>query len=108
MPDQPPEKRHHFRFTLSRAWEQGRYVRACCGHCNVRRIYDARDMIQVAGDVDADTLAGRFRCEKCRGRGWMQVEFWAPTAGELVGLTVRRLVEIRMVRRIRWRDERLP
>ena len=91
--------------TLSRAYEAGYYVRARCGLCNTKRVYDPSDLQQLAGDVDILELERRIRCDKCRKKEFMRVEFWYPTGQEKEGLRLRRLAGIKMVRRVIWRDD---
>jgi hypothetical protein len=46
-----------------------------------------------------------MRCEKCRKADYLVAFAWNPTARELVGLSIRRLADIRMVRKVVWDDE---
>jgi hypothetical protein len=105
MPETNGKSRAPYAFTLLAAFQQGRLVRARCGHCNIRRVYDPGDLKQLVGDVDIDGLRRQMRCEKCGKRYYMDVEFWSPTGPEWEGLIVRRLVGTRMIRKVIWRDE---
>jgi hypothetical protein len=104
VPEQNREPRGPYAFTLLAAFEQGRLVRVRCGSCNIRRVYDPGDLKQLVGDVGTEGVRNRMRCEKCSSQEWLSVEFWIPTAQELEGLTVRRLVGTRMIRKVIWRD----
>ena len=90
--------------TLSQAHEVGQFVSISCEWCNIRRNYLPDDLRKVVGDVDIDHITRQMRCEKCRRRGYLTAVYWFPSAHEKTTLTVRRLAEIRMVRRIIWRD----
>lgn len=106
MPDQPAKKQRSLqRFTLSKAHADGRLVRARCGSCNIKRVYRCDEMIAVAGDVDVDDLRPQLRCEKCRNKHWIDVEFWSPTARERQAVRLRRLVRVFWRRQVVWRDE---
>ena len=80
-------------------------MRARCSLCRLARHYLPGDLIYLAGNVGASILERKMRCEQCGKRDYMTVEFWLPTGQEWVGLTVRRLVGTRMVRKVYWRDE---
>jgi hypothetical protein len=45
-----------------------------------------------------------MRCERCKLRE-LDADIILPSAAERLKIRVRRLVEIRMVRRVIWRDE---
>jgi hypothetical protein len=62
------------------------------------------DLQQLAGDVPADGI--RMRCDTCGKREWMRVSFENVPAAERQRVRVRRLAEVRMVRKVIWRDER--
>jgi ribosomal protein S27AE len=102
MPEQPPPKRPSA-WTLSKAHGAGQLVRVRCGHCNITRHYQPADLQQLAGDVPADGI--RMRCEKCGKSEWMRATFEALPAAERQAIRVRRLAEVRMVRKAIWRDE---
>lgn len=104
VPEQHRDRRRDA-FTLSRADETGYFLRARCELCSVRRVYHPRDLVQLVGDVSLFDIQRSIRCEKCGRKDHMQVEFWYPTGQERVGLRIRRLVEIRTIRKVIWRDE---
>lgn len=45
-----------------------------------------------------------MRCERCQSREF-DVDILLPSASEGLKICVRRLVEVRMVRRVIWRDD---
>lgn len=90
-------------WTLSKAHDAGELVRARCAHCNIRRHYYPADLKRLAGDLPADSI--RMRCEKCGSTEWMRVSFETLSAVERQAIRVRRLAEVRMVRKIKWLDE---
>ena len=104
MPDNSGRSRRHAIRTLSQAHEVGQFVRISCEWCHIRRTYLPDDLRKVVGDVDLDQITRRMRCEKCRKRDYLTAVYWFPSAQEKAILVVRRLSEIRMVRRIIWRD----
>ena len=89
--------------TLSKAAQRGEIVRACCGHCHITRFYDPGDLQRVAGNVPADAI--RMRCERCGKTDWIRGSFELLPAAERQRIPLRRLVEIRMVRKVIWGDE---
>jgi hypothetical protein len=90
---------------LARAHERGDLVKVRCMHCNITRHYLPAELRQLAGDATCDEIRARMRCERCRLKEYLDVDFVLPTAAERVRIRLRRLVEVRMVRKIVWRDE---
>lgn len=80
--------RHLFLFRSHAAVEQIRAISAC-------------------GDVDVDSLAVRMVCENTPTgtHGNLDVSRLAPTAGEAVGLKIRKLVAIKIRRIPVWKEE---
>jgi hypothetical protein len=102
MPE-PSGRQKPSAWTLSKAHGAGQLVRVRCGHCNITRHYQPADLQRLAGDVPADGI--RMRCEKCGKSGWMRVSFESLPAAERQAIRVRRLAEVRTVRKVIWRDE---
>jgi hypothetical protein len=46
-----------------------------------------------------------MRCEKCHKTEWLMATFCHLTGAERAAVCVRRLAEIKTVRRVVWRDE---
>jgi len=80
-------------------------VRVQCIVCRVRRFYLPGDLVQLFGDRPFEEVGRRMRCERCKHGGEVDVGMLLPTAKEREAIRVRRLVEIRTVRRPVWRDE---
>lgn len=76
-----------------------------CSYCKRRRNYLPADLIQVFGDVDADSIAHRIKCEGCNAKASMVVDTFSPTGTEAVGLRIRRLVAIKIKRVPVWKDD---
>jgi hypothetical protein len=102
MPE-PSGKQRPSTWTLSKSHDASELVRAWCAHCNIRHHYYPAELRRLAGDVPAAAI--RMRCTKCGSTEWMRVTFECLTAAERQTIRVRRLVGIRMVRKVIWRDE---
>jgi len=90
---------------LSKAHDDGDLIRVYCSVCRLTRVYLPSDLIKVAGDIPPRRLERQMRCQKCKSKDYLTATNWRPTAQERVGLRIRRLVEIRTVRKVIWRDE---
>lgn len=58
----------------------------------------------LVGDIPFWDVDRPMRCERCKRRD-LEVDILLPSASEGLKIRVRRLVEIRMVRRVIWRDD---
>ena len=85
----------------------GQLVKVRCGLCNITRYYRPADLHKLLGDLIAIEIDHRFRCEKCGKSEYMRAEFCSGHGSELQGKTIRELVEIKMVRKLIWRDVKL-
>ena len=92
---------------LTDAHMLGQYVKMSCRWCKITRYYRPLDIIKLVGDVHVLKLHRRFRCEKCRQKDYMEVEFKSVMGADILGLQIRELVEIRMVKKPIWRDRKL-
>lgn len=73
--------------------------------CRVR-YYRPEDLITLIGDMPVLSMETKMhKCEDCERRDNMTVRLFYPTAVERQRMTVRRLVEVRTIRRPVWRDE---
>jgi len=61
-------------------------------------------VIPGPGNVTVYQLRGKLRCERCKDV-IEDVELFHPTAQEAMTIRYRRLVEIKWVKRVVWRDE---
>ena len=68
------------------------------------RHFEPTDLERLLGDVPFHALLDRMRCE-CRRRDYLVAALTIPTAEERLKIRVRRLVDVRYMRRIVWRDE---
>jgi hypothetical protein len=105
MPDTDGRRKRGNAWTLGKSHERGDLILIRCGHCNIKRWYEPSDLIRLFGDVDIELIDGRMLCEKCRNKEFVRAEARHLTALERVGIRVRRLAEIRVVRRVVWKDE---
>lgn len=105
MPESSGRPRRGVVWKLSNAHDVGQLVRIECGYCNIKRDYKPDDIQRLVGDVGVDDVPRQMRCEKCRRAENLRAVFWSPTGQELAGLRIRRLVDIKMVRKVIWRDE---
>ncbi|MER8894698.1 hypothetical protein [Mesorhizobium sp. M0676] len=74
------------------------------GNCNITRHYLPGDLAKLVGDIPFWDVERHMRCERCKGRE-LDAGIILPSAAERLKIRVRRLVEIRMVRRVIWRDD---
>lgn len=105
MPEQNDRPRLRYQ-TLNKAHEVGQLVRAQCANCYIKRYYLPADLITILGrgDVPYWAIEHQMRCERCR-RKEIVIDVVFLSAAERMTIRVRRLAEIRMVRKIIWRDE---
>jgi hypothetical protein len=89
--------------TLKKAHEARQTVRVNCQLCNIRRYYDPSDLEQLCGDIPVERV--RMRCNGCGKTDYIAVSLFIPGAEERQGIRIRRLAEIRMVRKVIWQDE---
>ncbi|MBC7149835.1 MAG: hypothetical protein H5U22_10680 [Rhizobium sp.] len=94
--------------TLEDADALGQFVRAGCLRCKTVRFYRPADIKALIGEnIHVLHLQDKFRCDACRSKEHMAVEFKTLLAREIPGLMVRELVEVRLVKRPIWRDVQL-
>lgn len=91
-------------YPLSALNEGMRLVRITCRYCKRSHVYRPDDLIQIFGDVEADSLARRMKCEN-GDHGAINVRAFSPTGREAVGLRIRRLVAIKLQRVPLWRED---
>ena len=91
MPEQSGKQRPSA-WTLSKAHDSGQLVRVTCVHCSVKRWYAPADLQRLLGDIPADAIR--------------MASFERPSAAERQAIKLRRLAEVRTVRKVIWRDER--
>lgn len=91
-------------WTLIHAHNVGQVLKAKCNACHITRFYKPIEVKEVMGNGTIDDVRRKFRCEKCR-EPILDAEFMFPVGEEAIKMRFRRLVEIKWVRRIVWRDE---
>ena len=90
--------------TLGKAHDIGQLLLVECGFCRIKRHYLPGDLFKLLGDVPFWDVEHRMRCVKC-GRNDLRAHLHFPSAEERQRIRVRRLREVRMVRRVIWQDE---
>jgi hypothetical protein len=90
---------------MSDARGVGQLALVRCSYCSIKRYYRPEDLEEIFGNVDVDGIAGRMRCDRCKKRDFLHAKLVLPTAAERQTIRVRRLAEIRVVRKVIWRDE---
>jgi len=76
--------------------------------CHTRKTlhhYRPEDLIQIFGDADVNSLHRRRKCEQCRRNSALSVDFFQPVGSDAIGLKIRRLVAIKLLRVPVWREE---
>ncbi len=80
-------------------------LRCSCTRSNKVRYYRAEDVVEAYGDMRAMEMNGQIPCEDCGKATCADARLDLPSAMERSRITVRRLVEIKVVKRPVWRDE---
>lgn len=92
---------------LSTAIELGQLVKMCCTWCRTTHHYYPQDLMTLLGDVPFLNIEMNFRCSKCGKREYMKADLQLLAARQQVGLKVRKLIEVKTVRRPVWKDVKL-
>ncbi|GAA2867679.1 hypothetical protein GGQ99_001256 [Aminobacter niigataensis] len=93
-------------YPLSKLNDARELVEVRCAYCKRAHVYYATDLMQLFGDVDVDSLAGRMTCESVTGgHGLLHVERIFSGSREMVGRKIRRLVAIQIKRVPIWKEE---
>ena len=90
---------------LGQAHRAGQMVRITCQFCRITRHFDPPILSGFFGDVPFSSALGSMRCEQCRRRDYLVGALTIPTAEERTRIRLRRLVDVRYVRRVIWRDD---
>lgn len=91
------------RWALANADQAGQIVRVECYHCSITRHYYPADLKTLLGNVPASGI--RMRCQKCGKTDWIRADFVRMSAAERQAIRIRKLVGVRMVRKVIWKDE---
>ena len=108
MPENAPSRMDVLSAPTLRNYADGSYfVKIDCAFCQVKRFYEPVDILQLCGNISVRQIAKQFRCEKCQRKDYLTAELVSPPAAERLGMSVRRLTEIRIIRRPVWKDVKL-
>lgn len=108
MPEKAPSRIDVLSAPTLSAYANGSYyIKVYCAHCRVTRFYEPVDLLQLCGNISIRHIAKQFRCEQCNGKDYLTADLLSPSSKELMGMTVRRLVQIRIIRKPIWKDIKL-
>ncbi len=93
--------------TLSSYVQGSHFVKITCEFCRLKRFYEPVDIMQLCGNISVRQITNQFRCEKCERKDYLTVDLVSPSAAERVGMSVRRLTQIRIIRKPVWKDIKL-
>lgn len=105
MPEQPPERRRGPQHKLSKAHEIGQIAHITCRFCRVTRNYLPGELAHLFGEVGINDVADMMRCDGCGRRDYLNATLSLPSAAERQAMKLRRLADVRTVRKVVWRDE---
>lgn len=106
-----PEKTHlsykERQYTLKVAIaNNARLVHVTCKWCRLKHTYLIEDILTLAGNVPAHSLAQYFRCDRCKKKDYMTAEVgWIYEPDHLGKLVVRRIKSIYYERKVEWKEE---
>jgi len=105
MPEKAPSRMDVLSAPTLSSYAQGsHFVKITCELCRVQRFYEPVDIMQLCGNISVRQIAKQFRCEKCGRKDYLDVDLVSPSAAERPGMSVRRLTEIRIIRKPVWKD----
>lgn len=108
MPEKAPSRMDVLSAPTLSSYAQGsHFVKITCEFCRLKRFYEPVDIMQLCGNISVRQIANRFRCEKCERKDYLTIDLVNPSAAERVGMSVRRLTEIRIIRKPVWKDIKL-
>lgn len=108
MPEKAPSRVDVLSAATLRNYATGSYyVKIDCALCRVKRFYEPVDLLQLCGNISVRQIAKQFRCEQCKRKDYLTADLVSPPSRELVGMSVRRLTEIRIIRKPVWKDVKL-
>jgi predicted RNA-binding Zn-ribbon protein involved in translation (DUF1610 family) len=92
-------------FTLLDSVKFGHTVAIRCHLCRRQHYYDPADFIRLFGNIGCRQVTERMTCEKCGTGEHLKATFELLPALKRQQIRLRRIKEIRQVRRVIWRDE---
>ena len=108
MPEKAPSRMDVLSAPTLRNYADGSYfVKIDCAFCQVKRFYEPVDLLQLCGNISVRQIAKQFRCEQCKRKDYLTADLVSPPAAERAGMIVRRLTEIRIIRKPVWKDIKL-
>ena len=108
MPEKPASRTDVLSAPTLSSYSNGSYyIKIDCALCRLKRFYEPVDLLQLCGNITIRRIAQQFRCEQCNRKDYLTAEMLSPSSNELVGMQVRRLVQIRIIRKPIWKDIKL-
>lgn len=108
MPEKPASRTDVLSAPTPSSYSGGSYyIKIDCAHCRAKRFYEPVDIQQLCRNISIRRIAQQFRCELCNKKDPLTAEMLSPSSKELVGMEVRRLVQIRIIRKPIWKDIKL-
>lgn len=95
--------KHKHAYTLSMAERNRTVIRVHCAYCKRTAYYHPVDLMEIYGDLEVDDLMERMRCEN-GDHGSLDVKCLSPSAEEMQGIKLRRLVAIQLRRIPIWSE----
>ncbi|WFU04652.1 hypothetical protein QA648_28200 (plasmid) [Rhizobium sp. CB3171] len=107
MSETHPPSRPYFRnlvATLS-SYDMGSiFVSITCEWCRTAHLYVPEDLIKLCGDITVFEIASKFRCSECKRKDYLTADLRCMLPQDQIGLKVRRLIDIKQVRKPIWQD----
>ncbi|MBX4908397.1 MULTISPECIES: hypothetical protein [Rhizobium] len=91
-------------WSLRDAADANQLLEVTCQLCRRTYRFFPRDLLKLTKDVSLDRLAGRFRCQLCDRREYMNLKVVQIWGSEIGKLPVRRLVKVTSVKKPIWED----
>ena len=103
MPE-PYWPKHKNGYHLTQADRNRTLVQVRCAYCKRVAHYHPVDLIEIYGDVEVDDLMVKMRCEAGKDHGRLDVRCVSPSAEEMQGIRLRRLIGIQLRRIPIWKE----
>lgn len=88
------------------SFQDRHYVQIKCSWCRSQHLYEPADLVQIFGDLPFMGIEEKFRCSQCGKKEYLTSKLRSVSGPDAVGITVRRLVKIKTLRRPIWKDEK--
>lgn len=108
MPEPYAPKKGKNAYTLEHARQFYEVAEIKCRYCKTVRYFAIADLKVLFGDIECDDVVYQpgWNCEQCNRDAGFEFELKKPSAEERQKMVIRRIEEIKYVRKIKWRDER--